>query len=305
MSFAKSKNDFSKKDMNFFSEFSSGASQQITSAFPIFLLLAVLILGITAIIFIVCAVQVNDKQGKIDDIRAEMASEEYQQRLNRKDKSQIEVEDLRQTHYVLSSLDAKVSDRSVSSVENLEKCKNALPADAVMTSYHDSKGTIEIVGVTLTCDSAFNYGKKLDETDLFSFTEQSISIFDPIENGYDKESLMFGMLQYDFTYKCTLNGHYTLSYASFVDGTTPAPLTQLETLALKSGEEYNIGSIVNKNVDGVNYQLTNIKINDTAIDANKLAEYTSSDSFYGRIGSNMDVKFMYTAIDDTTDGGES
>ena len=54
MSFAKSKNDFSKKDMNFFSEFSSATSQQISSAFPIFLLATVAILAITLIVWIVC-----------------------------------------------------------------------------------------------------------------------------------------------------------------------------------------------------------------------------------------------------------
>ena len=69
MSFAKSKNDFSKKDMNFFSEFSSGASQQLSSSFPFFLLATVAILAITLVVWIVCGIQIMNKQNKINDIK--------------------------------------------------------------------------------------------------------------------------------------------------------------------------------------------------------------------------------------------
>ena len=76
MSFAKSKNDFSKKDMNFFSEFSSGASQQLSSSFPFFLLATVAILAITLVVWIVCGIQIMNKQNKINDIKKTMASAE-------------------------------------------------------------------------------------------------------------------------------------------------------------------------------------------------------------------------------------
>ena len=79
MSFAKSKNDFSKKDMNFFSEFSSATSKQISSAFPIFLLATVAILAITLIVWIVCGIQIMNKQNKINDIKKEMNSADMQE----------------------------------------------------------------------------------------------------------------------------------------------------------------------------------------------------------------------------------
>ena len=113
MSFAKSKNDFSKKDMNFFSEFSSATSQQISSAFPIFLLATVAILAITLIVWIVCGIQIMNKQNKINDIKKEMNSAEYQQRRAAKDKSQAEVEQLRSYYYEISTLDSKIACRMI------------------------------------------------------------------------------------------------------------------------------------------------------------------------------------------------
>ena len=85
MSLANSKNDFSKRDMNFFSEFTSAASQQFSSAFPFFLLAALAILVITLVIWGVCSFEIMKKQNRINDLRAEMASAEYQERLAKKD----------------------------------------------------------------------------------------------------------------------------------------------------------------------------------------------------------------------------
>lgn len=306
MSFAKSKNDFSKKDMNFFSEFSSGASQQISSLFPVFLLLTVLILGITLVIWIVCGIQIMKKQDKIDDIRAEMASEEYQTRLGQKDQSQIEVEDLRQYYYVLSTLDSRVTGKTISSVETLKACKNALPDDAVLKSYHDEDGIVEVSGIALSRESCFNYGKTLDDTGIFSFMQETVSTADPIASGYDKDTLMFGVVQYEFSYRCTISGSFTLSYARFVDGTSPTPLTQLITKSYQTGEEYSIQGVSTFELDGVSYTLTNVKINDTAVDADKLNEIIAADAFAGKMGENLNVEFLYTSTsEDDTNGGES
>lgn len=305
MSFAKSKNEFSKKDMNFFSEFSSGASQQISSVFPIFLLFTVLILGITLIVWIVCGVKSMKAQDKIDKIRAEMNSPEYQERLSRKDKSQVEVEDLREYHYVVSSLDTKVADKSSSSVNTLVQCKDALPNDAYLTKYHDEDGIVEITGQTLFRESAYNYGKKLDETGLFSFVKDVITIEDPIETGYDKSSLMFANVQYQFTYTCTLKGHFTVTHASFINGTTPTPLTPVYSESKKAGEEYNIEKVNTIVVDGVTYNLDTVKIDGTAVDAADFNIIKSNDCVSGRVASNVNIELMYVAAEEDSNGGES
>ena len=304
MSFAKSKNDFSKKDMNFFSEFNSGASQQISSAFPIFLLVAIVILAVTLIVWIVCGIQIMKKQDRIDEIRAEMVSPEYQERLSRKDKSQLEVEDLREYYYVISTLDARVADKTSSSVQTLIDCRNALPDDAILLSYHDEDGVVEIHGQTLKRESTYNYGKLLEDLGIFSFIETEIHIMDPIEAGYDKETLMFANVLYVFTYKCTLNGHYTLTYASFIDGTNPTPLTATVSVMKESGANYELKDINTIVVDGTTYKLNGVKINDTAVDATKLSEIKDNNCLSGKMGSNMDVKFMYIQADDSN-GGES
>lgn len=305
MSFAKSKNDFSKKDMNFFSEFSSGTSQQISSVFPIFLLLTVLILGITLIVWIVCGVQIMNKQNEIDDIKAYMASADYQKRLSQKDNVQLEVEDLRQYYYVLSTLDARVSDKTMASVDTLKACRNALPDDCVMNLYHDEGGVVEVSGYALNRISILNYAQTLNETGLFTYIEEHDAIADPIDRGYDKDTLMFGNVQYTFHYFCSISGHYTLSWASFVDGTVPTPLTKLVSKSYASGEEYTLDNITSLEVDGVKYTLSNVKINDTAVDKNELQKILTDKKLTGRISGNTDVKLMYTAVESNSNGGES
>lgn len=307
MSFAKSRNDFSKKDMNFFSEFSSGAAQQMSSAFPIFLLTAVAILAITFVFFIVCRLQIKSKQDKIDDIRAEMASAEYQARLAAKDQSQAEVEKLQQYYYVLTTLDSKVGGKSVSSVETLTTVVSCLPDDAILTHYDDVNGIVDIQGTTMYRESAMNFGKLLSDKDMFSFVEQEVAVFDPIEIGYDKDTLMYGECEYSFHFKCTLKGHFTLSWASFIDGTVPTPLTSLRSQSFNSGSDYKLPDIAKITENGVEYKLTNIKINGTAIDKAKLDEAIATGELTGKISSNMNIELMYTAAgaSQSSEGGES
>ncbi|MBR5974898.1 MAG: hypothetical protein IK020_06910 [Clostridiales bacterium] len=303
MSFAKSKNDFSKKDMNFFSEFSSAASQQISSAFPIFLLATVAILVFTLIVWIVCGIQVMKKQDQINDIKAEMASAAYQEKLAAKDQSQALVEDLRNYHYVMSSLDSKVAAKSTASVETLTAVVGALPDDTVLIEYIDTDGLVTIKGQSLYRESPYNYLKTLKDKDLFSFVQETITAMDPIEEGYKKETLMFGTMLYTFEFNCTLKGHFTVSWASFVDGTTPAPLTSLRTQSYNAGSDYKIPDIATITADGITYNLKNITINGSAVSAQVLQDAINNKELSGKVSSNLNIELFYEA--ETDNGGES
>ncbi|MBO4927826.1 MAG: hypothetical protein J5379_06225 [Clostridiales bacterium] len=303
MSFAKSKNDFSKKDMNFFSEFSSAASQQISSAFPIFLIATVAILVITLLVWIICGIQVMKTQDKINDLKATMASADYQARLAAKDQSQAEVEELKSYFYVLSSLDAKVSGKNTSAVETLTTVVSVLPDDTILTFYQDTDGTVDIQGQCLNRESAYNYLNLLKEKDIFSFIEEEIKAIDPVADlQYKKETLMFGTMQYNFAFTCTLKGHYTLSWASFIDGTVPTPLTNLRTQTFSAGSDFKLPDIATYSENGVNYTLTNIKVNGTAVSPEQLQEAINNNAYAGKVSSTMNIEFMYKVAEE---GGES
>ena len=304
MSFAKSKNDFSKKDMNFFSEFSSGASQQLSSSFPFFLLATVAILAITLIVWIVCGIQIMNKQNKINDIKKTMASAEYQQRLAAKDQSQSEVEDLRSYYYVLSTLDSRVAGKYAALAETLVTCKENLPDDVILTGYKDEDGIVVLDGQSITRESAMNYLHLLKEQNLFSFVQDKIAPFDPEDFDLNEETLMYANFGYTFHFECTLKGHFTLSYASFLDGSTPTPLTNLHTQSFSSGAEYKLEKIATYSQDGVDYKLVNVKINGTAVSADRLSEIIASDALVGKISSNTNIEFMY-ATETKDNGGES
>ncbi len=304
MSFAKSKNDFSKKDMNFFSEFSSGASQQLSSSFPFFLLATAVILVLTLIIWIVCGIKVMNKQNKINDIKKTMASAEYQARLSAKDKSQSEVEDLRSYYYVLSTLDSRVAGKTVALAETLTTCVDNLPDDVILIGYKDEDGLVTIDGQSLTRDSAMNYLHLLKEKNLFGFIQDKIEPFDPKDFDLDENTLMFAEFGYKFHFECQLKGHFTLSYASFVDGKTPTPLTNLHTQSFSAGAEYKLEKVAKYSQDGVNYKLVNVKINGTAVSADKLNEIISSNALVGKMSGNTNIEFLY-AVETTEDGGES
>ena len=305
MSFAKSKNDFSKKDMNFFSEFSSATSQQISSAFPIFLLATVAILAITLIVWIVCGIQIMNKQNKINDIKKEMNSAEYQQRLAAKDKSQAEVEQLRSYYYEISTLDSKIASKTVAASSTLTTCKDCMPNDTVMTAYDNLDGVVTISGQSINRESALNYLHLLEEKGLFAAIEDSIKPFDPIELGYKKianyAEQLAAYTRGEGQITCTLKGYVTLTYASFIDGATPTPLSVLSTEHFNVGSDYTLPNIATYSQDGVEYKLTNVKINGTAVTPERLTEIINKNELGGKISGNTNIELMYTA----NNGGES
>ena len=295
MSFAKSKNDFSKKDMNFFSEFSSSTAQQMSSAFPFFLLATVVILAFTLIVWIVCGIQIMNKQNKINDLKKEMNSAEYQQKLSDKDKTQAEVEDLRNIYYQLSSLDNKVSTKTVADTVTLKAIADSMPNDTILTVYHEVDGVIELQGQTLNRDSALNYLHNLENKGLFSSIEDKIEPIDPNDLGYNKSNLMYGQMSYVFRFLCTRTGFVNLTYSSFIDGNTPVPLEQLNSEAKAPGSAYSLTDVKEKTVDGVKYTLTNVKINGTAVTPAVLAEIQQNNEISGKMSSNINIELLYTA----------
>lgn len=301
MSFAKSKNEFSKKDMNFFSEFSSAASQQISSAFPFFLLATVVILVFTLIVWIACGIQIMNKQNKINDLKATMNSEDYQNRLANKDKTQAEVESLRSYFYVLSSLDSKIASKTVASTATLTAVRDNLPDDTFLTAYSNTEGVVEIQGQSLDRTSALNYLHLLDKLGIFSSIEDTIKPLNPTEVGYNKDTIMFGNMSYTFRFICTMKGYVNLTYARFIDGQTPTPLTQLITQPKTVGSNYEIkDSVASYTLDGVEYKLTNVKVNGQAVTPERLAEIIAANEITGKISSNLNIDLLYTV-----DGGES
>ena len=304
MSLAKSKNDFSKRDMNFFSEFSSAASQNFSSAFPFFLLVALGIIIVTLIVWIACSVSTMKKTNRINDLRAEMNSQEYLDKLSRKDKSEAEVAELRQYNYVISTLQNKVAGTTTASAETFAACVEALPNDTVLTYYDDTDGTVEIHGTSISAESPSNYLKTLADKDLFSFYEDVITPYNPIEGGYSEKNLIMGEMRYEFVFKCTLKGHYAVTWAYFLDGPTLTPLSELKTSSFNAGKEYQIQNVAKFQGEGVTYELTNIKINGVPVSSATLAEAIATDELKGKVSTSMNVELIYAAPA-TSEGGAS
>jgi|GEM_PF-2499951 hypothetical protein len=306
MSLAKSKNDFSKRDMNFFSEFSSAASQNFSSAFPFFLLVALSILVITIVIWIVCNFSIMKKNNEKNQLLKDMADPAYQDQLNNKDKIQAEVEELQEYYYVLSSLESRLGTVATSDVDTMKSVVNSLPNDTILTYYDDAEGVVEIHGTSLNPQSPQNYMHLLEQTGKFSFTQAKILPFDPVKNGYNKDNIMFGTMKYEFEFKCTIQGHFMFSRTKFLDGKNPQPITEKQYSQADLNEVKPIEGIAKVEVNGTTYELSNVKINSVAISAQALEEAKRTDILNVTVTSNTDVELYYSVPKAAAkDGGKS
>jgi hypothetical protein len=235
------------------------------------------------------------KTNRANELRSTMNSPEYLEKLSRKDQTQAEVEELRQYSYVISTLEVKVSGTTTAAAETFTSVVDALPNDTVLTFYDDTNGTVEIHGTSINSESPLNFLKTLSDKELFSFIEDSIKPFDPIAGGYTEKSLIMAEMRYEFVFKCTLKGHYAVTWARFLDGPTLTPLTEVSTNSYNAGKDYLIQSVATYQTEGVNYTLTNIKINGAPVSAATLAEAIATNELKGKVATTMNIELVYTA----------
>lgn len=296
------RNDFSKKDMNFLSEFSS-SNTQVASLIPVFLLVVVIAIAVVVGITAVIKIQEATKTKATKELRDEMNSEEYQEKLSSYDSTTMVVADLRSYHFVLSELDARVKALTVVNPATLNAVVEQLPADTILTGYEEKDGKVIIRGTSLESYSPMNYLETLQSKGIFEFISiTEIKPFTPTENSYTPEIMMAVDDYYTFEFVGTLKGSYSVSYSQYIEGETPTSISSVSASVLASGDAYTIPTPLNISYEGANYTLSSITINGVVVNADILAEAKRDEQITGMVDSAKEVKIFYTQS--TTEGSE-
>ena len=72
-------------------------------------------------------------------------------------------------------------------------------------------------------------------------------------------------------------------------------MTEVSTNSYNAGKDYLIQSVATYQTEGVNYTLTNIKINGAPVSAATLAEAIATNELKGKVATTMNIELVYTA----------
>jgi len=285
--------ELTKKDMNFFSEFSASAGQ-IGSYMSLALLILLGLLIAGGAVYAVVLVQTTATRSGIDSLTNKMNSESYQSQLLKYSELNKDLSGLNQKYYDIASLFSKVQNTDKVVSANMDVVQSNLPKDVVITSFDYSDGTVIIKG------SADSYYSPLDMVANFSkaklFTYVSISSIKQID--FSQSSLTQEELKLEKKYSFEVQGFLKTTYVVLIsrllDIPSATPLTAVKTQTLGVGEQYAETGVTSF-TDGDNtYNLSRVLINNIAITDAQLKEIQASNTISGIVTESIDIKLFYT-----------
>ena len=286
--------ELSKRDMNFFSEFSASAGQAGSYiSLSLLILLAFIVVGggIYAVVFF----QTSAINSNIAALNTKMQSESYQADLAKYSDINNSMAGLNQQYYAVSSLLAKVANTDKVETTNMDTLYSNIPKDITITSYVYKQGKITLTGTAKSYYTPLDMIANFSKAKLFSYVQiTDISQLELSSAGLTAEELNLEN-KYSFTIEGSLKTKYEVLISRFVDNTVSQPLTAVGSQTLDVGEQYTESGVNTfTSQDGSIYTLIRISLNNTIVSDQDFAKIQQSDSISGIVSSSVDIKLFYT-----------
>lgn len=298
---ATKKVDASKKDMNFFSEFTS-SSTQVASALTIALVLFVVVFLVATVLYIFVLTKTGSTKDEIAKIKREMSSDDYALAISGYEKSSSTMEGLRQYLYVLTTLQGRIEEKKFADTQYMDTITSSVPNDITLTGLEYVDGAILVSGTSLTYTAPLDMVAKLQDSGTFTYVSiNEITQSDLLAEGLTAEEYVT-VKKYKFSFTGSLESSYSVSVARFTNDGANTPLSSRDVKVYAVGESYGIAGVTSISVDGVNYTLAKILINDNAVTPDQLANILAADAITGRVSSTIDIKLYYNVV---KEGGDA
>lgn len=290
-----------KRDMNFFSDFTTSSGQMGSyMSLALLVLLGLLIVGsgIYAVVFLQTATVRNN----IDVLNAKMQGESYQADLAKYSEINSSMAGLNQQYYGVSALLSKVQGKDKVQSTFMDTIYSNIPKDIAITNFDYSAGSITLIGNADSYYSPLDLIANFTKAKLFTYVAiTKISQVDVSGSGMTAEDLLLTK-KYTFEIQGSLKSNYVVLISRLIDSTTSSPLTSVKSQTLAAGESYSESGVNTfTSQAGSVYTLSRILIDNIAVSEASMAAIRQNDSITGIVASAVDIKLFYTLT--STNGG--
>lgn len=296
----------SKKDINFFAEFTASAAKaarMLTWA----VLAGVAVVAVIIVFIIIGLVRNGIIKGQINTIEAQLQDEKYTKLEGEAAELAQKLEQRTNYYYALTQMRAEV-DRIAPAPETLpDLIGECIPNDSFIDTYDITGTSLDIKGYSFTYYSPVDMVEMLNESDVFtSKTIINIERVPASEVGNEEE--LFGdhvngiNNYYLFEISGTLVTDIYVSVSRFAMDENVTSLTGTETFVCNAGDSFTLtdadDQLVNYTSEaGVAYQLVKITINGTDVDSDDFAAIIANGVMTDFANGEKDIKLYYNAVD--------
>lgn len=296
---------YSKKDINFFGEFTANARKQ-TQVLAVVVFVGIIAIGLCLAVLIYDIIRNSNVQKDIDALNAKLASEEYVGLELKAQSLQQEINDKNQYYYTLTQMRRIVDQTDCVSTEIADILGDSIPSSAYIKEYTLTGTSLSFNGLTFSYYDAANMCYILNQAEVFTgnvvpTVEQDTSLrgnVDGADNPMD--------IYYDFSVLGNLASDVVVSvgrYANTASGVIAISGISSETVEV--GSTYQFTGINTYTAAGVNYSLVSVSINGSALSPEDFAIISSSDLLSGTANNDVQISLYYSASTaaETTEGG--
>jgi len=296
-----SKKGYSKKDINFFEEFTASARKQ-TQVLAVVVFVGVIAIGLCLAIVAYDVFRNMGVQSEIDDLNAKLASDEYAGLELKSQSLQQEINDKNQYYYTLTEMRRIVDQAHPAETEVAHLIGDSIPNDAYLSSYTLTGVTLTMEGCTFSYYDAANICYLLNRNDVFTnYVIPAVEVDNSLRGG-DETALNPIDVYYDFSISGNLTADSIVSYGHYATTETGViALSGVTSDVYQAGETYTYNDINTYSVNGVNYVLSSVSINNVALTPEQFAIVNSNNSISGRADGNVEIEFFYTVSAETTE----
>ena len=291
-----SKKGYSKSDINFFEEFTASARKQ-TQVLAVVVFVGIIAIGLCLAVLAYYIFRNLSVQKDIDDLNATLASDEYAGLELRSQSLQQEINDKNQYFYTLTEMRRIVDETAAAPVDIAELIGDNIPSDAYVDSYTLTGTSLTLQGVTVSYYDAANIAYMLNESDVFAnYVAPNLERDDTMNGAEGVEENPID-IYYDFTISGNIVSDSVISvvhYANTESGVIA--LSGVSSQTVEAGAEYEIQGINTYTVNGVNYSLASVVINETALTPAEFASVSAADKVSGIANGNVEIVLYYNVV---------
>lgn len=290
---ASQKTDINKRDMNFFSEFSTSGSQ-VVSSFAVVLLVFILAIAVALGSFLYIKIKVNEVQKNINQINAEINDPNTALALAKFENLQVEVEDYRTNLFIVSQLDLKRQENLTANTALMDRIADSIPYDIIITDVSYAQGQVSISGNSVTAVAPLDFIQILQDKGTFQYVSiDGIEVLETSDiSGIPPEEIG-SLMKYKFSFTGALEKSYSVTLAQITDDEAQALLTPAQSSTLSAGEFYTVSDITTLVADEKTYTLSRITVNGQRLSAEEFARITASNEYSTRVMAKLDINLYY------------
>lgn len=300
-----SKKEFSKRDMNFFAEFTAAAARatRLIGYIAVVMVIAVVAIILSLVYFIIRNIVISQE---VKELEATLASDEYKNVRSEAERLSALLETRNNYLYSLSQMKKQVDTTPAVKTEWTDLIAKCIPSDTRVTNYDLSGTTLTISGVTFLSRSPNDFINQIQQKEVFTTQcDLKVSRMSPDEfgdfNSFLKtdSSRVYSDVVYNFEVTGTLVNDVFVTLNRFVKDEKTKKISSLEVnepTPKKIRDNYEVPDLDNIERNNVKYQLVGITINGRDIKKDDFTRIKNSGEYKVIVTSNMDIGLYYQEV---------